>query len=651
MLLDIITSLDVSASDTSNNVKGKDVLLRWNDRVEQILIDRQGIHGTGAGVNMQMEDPFSVSGSTSTDVENAAHELQHKLVSLISHHSPALFCGENGNVVKNEIVAMSPLLPKIINDAEGNTTTSCRSRTCFRTDEEANQASLCVSRRLLCRPTQGGDKYVYEDTNINSCGVLELCIQLVRACKNVIRWNRMQLMKNGNAVSKSRKPNVNVNVDGFTSINRLCAVGMVQLYLVFIELNSIGSNCQGGENEEGEETQTQTQMQAHVLHSSMARHATLALFHATFGQSREPCCKKALVAFVDKNQINGIQRIVRLLVKPNATPVLLGLVKIVHNLVGCIPNMMISMDEALSLSSLNSSADIASSGGTGTGTGTSVTTSSTNLFSILVATLAWSLRSQPPFPGDSPTDRRAELTAEILRVLFALRSGGAATKRVEAENPLLMAQLGVILVEILRMPNHDRRCYECKLAVVVLLIDSPVEYGPFLVVNHVIDQILRILWIQLNETVVERAGMVQGERHAATILPVLIVLNELSKAQPIIRQMVKDFIFPKENEDEFATKVQAQLQEERTCIGHGQVTTVSGTSGKKSKSSSKNMHPLDAPQGTTRWKLIKLMTYTESNVKRCSGELLWTLCGKDSQEFVFRCGFGNAVHLLGIKGL
>lgn len=60
--------------------------------------------------------------------------------------------------------------------------------------------------------------------------------------------------------------------------------------------------------------------------------------------------------------------------------------------------------------------------------------------------------------------------------------------------------------------------------------------------------------------------------------------------------------------------------------------------------------PLDAPWGSLRWKLIKLMTSNDSNLKRCASELLWTICGS-SDKFVRRTGYGNAVHMLGIKGL
>ena len=100
----------------------------------------------------------------------------------------------------------------------------------------------------------------------------------------------------------------------------------------------------------------------------------------------------------------------------------------------------------------------------------------------------------------------------------------------------------------------------------------------------------------------------------------------------------------------FMEKVQ-EFRNDLVVAKDNTASAVNSSGAAAGKKGSKNMHPLNAPEGSTRWKLIKLMTYTESNVKRCTGELLWTLCDSNSNEFVLRCGFGNAVHMLSIKGL
>lgn len=63
------------------------------------------------------------------------------------------------------------------------------------------------------------------------------------------------------------------------------------------------------------------------------------------------------------------------------------------------------------------------------------------------------------------------------------------------------------------------------------------------------------------------------------------------------------------------------------------------------------MDPTDVPSGSLRAKLITMMTSLDSVLKRYCAELLYTLCDKETGEFVTRTGFGNAVALMQIKGL
>jgi hypothetical protein len=142
----------------------------------------------------------------------------------------------------------------------------------------------------------------------------------------------------------------------------------------------------------------------------------------------------------------------------------------------------------------------------------------------------------------------------------------------------------------------------------------------------------------VNTIVVELAGDVHSAQNAAQILPVLIVMNELVSSNEIIRGKVKDYIFPPSEEVVFLEKVESYKKDILETPEHG-------------RGAKKNMQPLHAPSGTMRWNLIKLMTYTESNVKRCVSELLWSVCRSDPNEFILRCGFGNSVHMLSIKGM
>ena len=97
---------------------------------------------------------------------------------------------------------------------------------------------------------------------------------------------------------------------------------------------------------------------------------------------------------------------------------------------------------------------------------------------------------------------------------------------------------------------------------------------------------------------------------------------------------MKGEVFPPDSEEAFEEKAMAEIAKGKS----------------EGKANAKNMAPLDAPKGTLRWKLVRLMTWTDSNVKRSACELLWVLCDGDSTQFVLRTGFGNAIHFLGIRG-
>jgi hypothetical protein len=89
----------------------------------------------------------------------------------------------------------------------------------------------------------------------------------------------------------------------------------------------------------------------------------------------------------------------------------------------------------------------------------------------------------------------------------------------------------------------------------------------------------------------------------------------------------KLYIFPQEAEERFLNLVgEAEMQQ------------------------AKSMHPIDAPNGTLLWKLVKLMSWVKGHVKRTMGKLLWTVCDQ-KEQFVLRIGLGNALPILCAKGL
>lgn len=111
---------------------------------------------------------------------------------------------------------------------------------------------------------------------------------------------------------------------------------------------------------------------------------------------------------------------------------------------------------------------------------------------------------------------------------------------------------------------------------------------------------------------------------AGKLTPLLIALNQFSSRAETVKRQIKSLIFPND----------WSLPDNSGPLG-----------------SQRNIDPRDAPVGTLREKLLRLMTSLDTHVKRCAAELVFTLCDENPDEFVGRCGFGNAVQLLQIKGL
>jgi hypothetical protein len=139
-----------------------------------------------------------------------------------------------------------------------------------------------------------------------------------------------------------------------------------------------------------------------------------------------------------------------------------SLIRNVHHLVSAHPSSIAKMDKAVEQLTDNTPPE---------------NDTKHDLLELLVATMSWAFRSEPPFCGDE-SDRRSELVLEILRALFALNAG--VSSKQYSENT--MTQIGILLCDLLKLPNADARVCE-KLAVVALLLNAPQEYAHKLSVN------------------------------------------------------------------------------------------------------------------------------------------------------------------------
>jgi hypothetical protein len=338
----------------------------------------------------------------------------------------------------------------------------------------------------------------------------------------------------------------------------------------------------------------------------LARNCSLFLFYATYGSfPGDKTAQKSLNHLVVKLGFPEIA--LRSLLKPCTTALTLSLVRNIHSLLVSLEGgMKIVAAISLDWDALTSVGAPWAPRGAGKVT----------FLSLFGEIIRWSFTSDPPFPGPED-DKRGELLAEILGCFYALRIGKDLHRMPEFLNRVL---------EMLRFPNNkEKRAYQCKLSTVSLLMDSNPALSQYFVDNGAVSSLLEILDIQVTEVVEDS----QVDDSAAALVPILAVLNKFCIANSVFRKELKNFVFPPEAEAEF----QRKAQERRVSAG-----------------TTKNMSPLDAPTGTLRWKMTRLMTWTESHVKRCTSELMWTICSSDPQEFTLRTGLGNAIPMLSLKG-
>ncbi|KAL3776608.1 hypothetical protein ACHAW5_007809 [Stephanodiscus triporus] len=340
------------------------------------------------------------------------------------------------------------------------------------------------------------------------------------------------------------------------------------------------------------------------------RYASICLFRATYGDDRAAVAARR--KFVDS--VDGCACLTRALLRDDQpVPRLLSVARNVHHLIASCPETISRMERSIGTTSK----------GDGPGSG--------GLAGALVATMAWASRCDPPLPSTSPDDRRPDLVLEILRALYALdaRGGGSALWK-ETDG-----HMGIVLCELLRYPSSDARLYEIKLAVVSLLLNAPREYCGHIYNFGGVEPLVEILAYQTSLVVVERTG--SSAEDAAAVVPILLALLRLVESDESVMQVVKESVFPLDSEITFERLAAAEVEKGRS----------------EGKVGAKNMAPLDAPRGTLRWRLIRLMTWMEfesaeevrvrAPMVRCATKIPRSLCGgRDS---------GNAIHFLGIKGM
>jgi Guanine nucleotide exchange factor synembryn len=269
---------------------------------------------------------------------------------------------------------------------------------------------------------------------------------------------------------------------------------------------------------------------------------------------------------------------------------------------------------------------------------------------VLVEIVLWCLPNKEASTNDARTnaevdDRRSELAVEILRIFYATRLGqrlytDSRSNSASASSIGQQRRVAVVL-QLLQFqhsddgPSANPPWQEVQDSAIALLMDAhPQLAATVLEAPPAFATLLSALERHVAQTVsstrIDNAG-------AAALAPVLAVLLKFCHAHAGCRTATKVFVFP--------NPLPATSSSLSTTM------TTPCESKAPDSSSAKNMKPCDAPDGTLRANMIRLLTWPHSHIKRFAGELLWVLCDQDSTEFVRRVGMGNAIVVLGSKGI
>jgi hypothetical protein len=250
------------------------------------------------------------------------------------------------------------------------------------------------------------------------------------------------------------------------------------------------------------------------------RFASIYIFRATYGNDEVTAAARK--TFVDS--LDGCICLVKALIRGDQ-PLsrIFSVVRNVHHLISAHPASIAKMNKAVQMLTDESPEK----------------DTKHDLLEVLVATMAWAIRSEPVFLGES-SDRRSELVLEILCALFAMAVGESSDRRSELGlgniacpvcngrgissitqySQETMTQLGIILCELLKLSSSDARVHQCKLAVVALLLNAQ-----YLATNGEITPLVEIMTYQLSVVVIETTG--SGAKDGAAVVSILLVLEKL----------------------------------------------------------------------------------------------------------------------------
>mmetsp|Transcript_11535 Transcript_11535/g.22691 ORF Transcript_11535/g.22691 Transcript_11535/m.22691 type:complete len:513 (-) Transcript_11535:407-1945(-) len=145
-----------------------------------------------------------------------------------------------------------------------------------------------------------------------------------------------------------------------------------------------------------------------------------------------------------------------------------------------------------------------------------------------------------------------------------------------------------------------------------------------------LEGLLDILDVRTQEIANYEADPARAVQHVGELLPYIIACTQTVQMSPVGCSSARSRVFP----EELPSLEQDDAESDKDFEARIKKRQMHGTT----------------PKDVLGGRLIPFLTCLESSLKRCVGELLFALCRESPDEFTRRCGYGNAAHMLAIKG-